>query len=137
MKSKLILLLFAILTCSIGCKEKMAGPVETEAKKELKQGKAFTNVDIDGAKKMIANNPNLIILDVRTPGETKDGMIENAIEIDFMADTFDGKIDKLDKSKEYLVYCKSGGRSAKASTKMLKKGFSNVTNMEGGYSSWK
>ena len=63
-------------------------------------------------------------------------MIENAIEIDYKSSDFESKIAKLDKSKSYLVYCRSGGRSVGASEKMIAAGFTEVTNMEGGYMAW-
>ena len=97
----------------------------------------FSNVDVTAAKQMIADNPNLIILDVRTPGEIKDGKLPNAIEIDYRNSNFDTEIDKLDKTKSYLVYCKSGGRSMSACKKMNAAGFTDLTNMKGGYSAWK
>ena len=97
----------------------------------------FENVDVAGAKELIANNPEIIILDVRTPDETKNGMLPNAIEIDFRSSKFEADIDKLDKTKSYLVYCKSGGRSTGACKKMRAAGFENITNMEGGYTAWK
>ena len=100
-------------------------------------GITYKNIDVAGAKTAIASNSNLVILDVRTPGETAEGMIPNAIEIDYKSSDFDSKIAALDKNKSYLVYCRSGGRSVGASKKMIKAGFKDVTNMKGGYSAWK
>ncbi len=78
----------------------------------------------------------IIILDVRTPGETANGMIEGAQELDFRADNFREKLSKLDKDANYLVYCKSGGRSASACSMMKEMGFENVSNLVGGYQRW-
>jgi rhodanese-related sulfurtransferase len=97
----------------------------------------YKNVDVAQAKQLIANNPNLVLLDVRTPEETKEGMIDNAIEIDFYNSNFETEINKLDKTKSYLVYCRSGGRSVSACEKMIDAGFTDLTNMKGGYSAWK
>lgn len=81
------------------------------------------------------NNP--IILDVRTPEEFNEGHIENAINIDVNADDFTKEIADLDRNANYLVYCRSGRRSLLATQIMKNQGFTNVTNMEGGYNAWK
>jgi len=82
------------------------------------------------------SNPDVIVLDVRTPKEIKQGKIGNAIEIDFKSNDFDKKIAELDRDKTYLVYCAGGYRSSKACKNMSKKGFTKLYNLEGGYSSW-
>ena len=116
-----------ILLIGISCKSKVTNP-QTEV--------TFKDVDVAGANKMIAENSDLIILDVRTPEETDLGIIPGAILIDFQNSDFDDKVSKLDKSKTYLVYCRSGGRSVGASNKMIAQGFTDVTNMKGGYNDW-
>lgn len=80
--------------------------------------------------------PDVQLIDVRTPEEFSQGHIENAVNIDFMADDFDAKVASLDKEKPVLVYCKSGGRSAKAATRLKELGFKNITDLDGGISSW-
>lgn len=125
---KLIFTLLLIGITFIGCKEANIGP-----NGEL----MYKLTDVAGAKKMIANNPNIVILDVRTPEEFSGGAIPNAIEIDVKNPNFDSKIEELDKSKQYLLYCRSGIRSGKASKKMYSAGFTDLTSMEGGYNAWK
>jgi rhodanese-related sulfurtransferase len=83
----------------------------------------------------LSKKPEVVILDVRTPMEFKEGHIEQAQLIDYNGRNFETEIAKLDKSKKYLVYCKSGGRSASASEILTKKGF-KVFNLDGGISSW-
>jgi len=82
------------------------------------------------------DDDNIVILDVRTDEEVAQGIIEGAIQIDIYGSDFGAKIDALDKSKEYLVYCRSGGRSVTACEKMQEKGFTQLNNLLGGYSSW-
>lgn len=81
------------------------------------------------------NNPNLVILDVRTTEEYAEGHIENSINIDFNAGYFKTKINKLDKNKTYLVYCRTGNRSGKAIKVMEQLGFKEVYNI-GGIIDW-
>ena len=58
---------------------------------------------------------NAVILDVRTEDECNEGIIPNAINIDIhKGQDFISEIEKLDKSKNYYIYCRSGARSAKA-----------------------
>lgn len=81
-------------------------------------------------------NPGVVVLDVRTPGEFATGHIQGAINIDVEGATFDSKIAQLDKSKEYAIYCRSGRRSAVAADKMASAGFNKLTNLESGIISW-
>lgn len=81
--------------------------------------------------------PEAQILDVRTPEEWNQGIIEGAHKINWFEDTFDTEVKKLDTSKPVMVYCASGGRSAKAMKKLSKMGFTEVYNLEGGMGAWK
>ena len=77
------------------------------------------------------------LLDVRTAAEIKKGFIETAIFADFYMDDFYEKATKqLDKNKPVYIYCRSGGRSAKASKILQEKGY-EVYNVLGGYNKWK
>ncbi|MEN9306357.1 MAG: hypothetical protein RL173_289 [Fibrobacterota bacterium] len=77
-----------------------------------------------------------ILIDVRTPGEWKDGRLSGAKHIDVSGSKFDTEIDKLPKEASYLLYCRSGGRSGMALSKMKAKGFSNLKHVSGGIGSW-
>ncbi len=94
-----------------------------------------SDITVAEAKNLLGNN-DYVFLDVRTPSEISQGKIENAIEINYRADNFADKIAALDKSKKYVVYCRSGGRSAKTCDLLEGQNFSTVHNMLGGYSSW-
>ena len=86
-------------------------------------------------KKM--TQPDVQLVDVRTPEEFNEGHLGNAINIDVTADDFDAKVVGLDKEKPVMVYCKSGGRSAKASARLKELGFKTITDLEGGITNWK
>lgn len=98
---------------------------------------AQTRKDVDPveAKKMI-DKGQVVVIDVRTPGEWDGGHLKNAKLIDISGATFEQQIAKLDKSKTYVVYCAVGGRSSRAATLMAEKGFKTVYNMVGGYNKW-
>jgi rhodanese-related sulfurtransferase len=102
----------------------------------LKTKKSYENVQAATFKKLIAENPAAVILDVRTPAEFKQGAIKGAINIDIMGSSFNEKIAQLDKDKTYLVYCRSGNRSGSACSSMGKDGFKNIYNLSGGMMQW-
>jgi len=87
-------------------------------------------------KQKLAANPKAVLLDVRTPSEVADGALPGAVNIDFNAPGFQEKLDALDKTKSYYVYCKVGGRSGKAAEMMKDRGFKEVHNLKGGYDGW-
>lgn len=85
----------------------------------------------------LSQDENAVIVDVRTPEEWSEGIIPNALTIDiYQGQGFIYKIDELDKSKNYYVYCKAGGRSAQACGIMSQLGFKNTYNLLGGFSQW-
>lgn len=80
---------------------------------------------------------NSFIIDVRTDAECDEGMIPNSVNIDiYEGKDFMAKIEALDKSKNYYVYCRSGARSAKACEVMDGLGFENTYNLLGGILEW-
>lgn len=79
----------------------------------------------------------IIVLDVRTPEEFSAEHLQNAININYYDSTFQTQLGNLDKSKTYLVYCRSGHRSSEAMDAMEQMGFENVLNLEGGIIAWK
>ena len=83
------------------------------------------------------NNPDFIIIDVRTREEFTGGHIENATNIDFYSETFRDMLNNLDKNKTYLIYCRSGGRSGSTLDIMAGLNFKEVYNILGGMLQWK
>ena len=83
-----------------------------------------------------AGNPDFIILDVRTKEEYDGGYIEGAINIDYYSEDFSAQLETLDKDKAYLIYCRTGRRSAGARDIMAELGFREVYNMSDGITGW-
>lgn len=80
---------------------------------------------------------NAVVLDVRTEEEVEQGYIPNAVNIDiYMGQGFLDEVEKLDKSKNYYVYCRSGKRSAQACMLMKQLGFESTYNLLGGFMEW-
>lgn len=83
-----------------------------------------------------AQESGVVILDVRTPDEFKQGHISGAINIDVESTSFKNEVLKLDKLKTYAVYCHSGRRSGIATGQMEKLGFTHLFNLQNGLSDW-
>ncbi len=94
--------------------------------------KDFKNVDVPTFKKMMGEK-DVVILDVRTPREYAQGKIEGAVNMPL--NTITSKASSLDKGKKYLVYCRSGARSRRASILLSRRGF-EVYNLAHGYLSY-
>jgi rhodanese-related sulfurtransferase len=85
----------------------------------------------------LQNDDNAFILDVRTEDEVLDGYIPKMTNIDIhLGQGFLDELEKLDKSKNYYVYCRSGARSGQACAIMNSVGFENAYNLEGGFINW-
>jgi phage shock protein E len=95
------------------------------------------NITIDEAAKLIKEDKNVVVLDVRTPKEFEAGHIKGATNINFQDKEFADRIAKLDKSKTYIVHCQAGGRSAKACEQIKKVELKNVLHMNQGFGKWK
>ena len=85
---------------------------------------------------MYENNDDVVVLDTRNEYETRVGLFENAV--DLQLDTFRDftkAIEQLPeeyKDKQIVMYCTGGIRCEKASAVMLKAGFTDVKQLEGG-----
>jgi len=86
-------------------------------------------------KQKIDNGENVQLIDVRQPDEHAFAKIEGAKLIplgDIMR-----RIDEIDESKETVIHCKAGGRSAKAIEFLQKAGFKGkLSNLKGGITAW-
>lgn len=88
-------------------------------------------------QELVAKDNNAVIIDVRTPRECAEGIIENALMIDFLdIILFKKSIEKLDKNKNYYVYCRSGQRSSQACQLLDNIEVNNTFNLEGGMMTW-
>jgi len=81
-------------------------------------------------------DPDFVVLDVRTAGEHELARIEGSVNIDYHSATFEAELQKLDRKKTYLLYCLVGIRSREAAKVMERLGFENVINIAGGIREW-
>lgn len=96
---------------------------------------SYRQISMGEAVKMMKDEKNYIILDVRTPEEYLEGHIPGAINVP-NEEIGTAEISELpDKSQLILVYCRSGRRSKEASQKLLGLGYTNIVEF-GGINDW-
>ncbi len=98
-------------------------------------GNGYESVDARGFAEAL-KNPQVQIIDTRTPQEFSEGHIPDAVNIDLSSEDFIEQMKLLDKEKPVAVYCRSGRRSKIAAERFAKEGF-KVTELEGGIMTWK
>lgn len=91
-------------------------------------------VPIEGYK--IKKAVKFPLIDVRTAAEYQEGHLPKAVNIDFFGEDFAKQFDSYNKRKKIYLYCRSGGRSLKASKILDSLGFKKVVNLDGGFKSW-
>lgn len=97
------------------------------------------NISPTQARRLIDSNidsPNFHILDVRTYEEYKGMHLDESINLDYFSDQFIGIINMFNRDHTFLIYCRSGNRSASTQASMKEMGFTNLYNMLGGISLW-
>ncbi|MBD0297481.1 MAG: rhodanese-like domain-containing protein [Bacteroidota bacterium] len=124
-KNFLLLLLFLFFIATPGLLNNIQA--QTAAKEETLSSKKFE-------KKM--KKRNTVVMDVRTAEEYASGHIPKSLNMDVQQENFTNRIQSLDKSRTYLLYCRSGKRSAKALNIMKENGFDKVYHLEGGITAW-
>ncbi|WP_339713514.1 rhodanese-like domain-containing protein [uncultured Sneathiella sp.] len=86
---------------------------------------------------LLKQQPDVVVLDIRTPEEFNAGHIAGAVNIDYFAADFADRIAGLDPAKTYVLHCKSGGRSDRSLPLMRANNITNVHHLEAGFDGWK
>ncbi len=124
----LITLMLFLVACNSGGE---AGKTTTAAKDKSLLSAADFNAKLDELS-------NEFLIDLRTHGELHQiGPIKGARNIDFNAGRFEQIIPRLPKEQPIMLYCKSGGRSGKATQMLKDAGFTEVYDLDGGITAWK
>lgn len=99
------------------------------------QGAVAKDVEVVEFQALMAQE-GALLLDVRSDGEWAEGHLEGAAYIPFQSPDFAQQLAALPKDRPVLVYCASGGRSAKAMQELNKAGHPEVYNLLGGIRAW-
>ena len=83
------------------------------------------------------NAEKLLVIDVRSPHSYDKGHIKDAINIDVEGDDYLEQFEKLDRQRQYLVYCRCGNDSDIALRIMKRLGFTNIFHLYQGLDTWK
>ena len=126
----LFLIVFAIFALA-GCGSK--GTYGTENLEASKN--SYTQISMEEAVKMMEEESDYIILDVRRPDEFAEKHIPNAINVPNETIGKDEIPELPNKERLILVYCRSGNRSKQASEKLVKLGYTNIYEF-GGINDW-
>ena len=93
-----------------------------------------SRLDVAALRDAVATTPDLQLVDVRGPGEAEGGMIEGAVLVPLPQ--LNRMLGSLDASKPTIVYCAGGYRSSIAASRLVSAGFTDVSDLLGGYGAW-
>lgn len=123
---KKVLLALTLVVLLLGCKNEPSTTSDTEVKL-IPVEEVLNIVQMEDAQ----------LVDVRTPEEYDEGHISDALNIDYFSDNFVQDMEKLDKTKPIVLYCKSGNRSNKSLKVLQEAGFTKIYDVDGGITEWK
>lgn len=111
-------------------------PVEKklEEKEETEEVVGYMDVTAPEAKKLIDENPDLIIIDVSPKYE--EGHLPGAINYYIGDGTLENAVPTLDKEAMYLVYCHVDSASIPGAQRLIDEGIKNVYRLQGNYAAW-
>lgn len=138
MKKALVLIVFLVLAISsyiYYSRPRITAPTIVQNEDVNTQNlspKDAQNLLMKGVK-----DPNLVLIDVRTPEEFAGERLLNSINIDSSSPDLETKIAALDKEKVYILYCRTGVRSGDVQGKMTSVGILKTYSIEGGIEAWK
>ena len=135
-RKSLILIVALMITAAFAFNTSLALAKDMTAKDfQAEALKNITTISVAEAKAMLDKGGS-IFLDVREPKEYKSGHVPGAMNVPRGLLEFKIGTKISDKNASVVVYCKSGGRSALATYTLVRMGYKNVKNMDGGWKAW-
>ncbi|GMK39327.1 hypothetical protein PCCS19_23810 [Paenibacillus sp. CCS19] len=97
--------------------------------------KGLRNVNADQMQNELKSNRNHMLIDVREPGEVKQGYIPGAINIPLSR--LQQRVSEIPSDRSVYLYCRSGMRSKQAAKILSKRGYQNLAHLQGGIMAWR
>jgi len=110
-------------------------PVSGSQAAPQQKGKISASYPPIAAQQLIQQRQDLLVVDVRTPQELKEGRIEGSVLVDFW-DIMQRK-HQLPRNRPLLLVCAVGGRSYAAMQVLSQQGYPEIYNLKGGIYDWK
>ena len=102
----------------------------------VREGLLWRDIDSEEGMGLVKNEPNLVIVDVRSPEETAEGVIPGAICIP-VDEIQDRKLEIPKVGQPVMIYCAGGGRSLGVCEDLSHEGYERLHNLTGGFMNWK
>ena len=137
MTMKTSLLTLAVACNVLSCAQSPSASETASASQEA-GAVIMEDVSNDAFLALMADKPDALLLDVRTPEEWNEGHLEGATHADYWGDeaAFQAAMDATPRDRPVLVYCAGGGRSGLTAKELIKAGHQEVHNLENGISGW-
>lgn len=119
-----------------GCSDEKSEqpPAKEQVNTLLDRDPEFSSVLPQRAQELVLNNPNILIVDVRTPAEREQVRMADSVPVP-LGDILGGRAD-LPRDKPLMLVCAVGGRSYAAGLYLMKQDYRLVYNLRGGISAW-
>ncbi len=128
MKKTLLVFLMIVAMLASGCTANQEPGKDTDAT-------CVIVINAEDAKNRLDSEEGIILVDVRTPEEFRDGHIPGAILLPVDEISTNAKTVIPDKEATYFIYCRSGNRSATAADQLVEMGYQNIYEL-GGINDW-
>jgi len=93
----------------------------------------YRSLPVDLFMVELALTSDAVLIDLRTPQEIrKDKLMDQAVNLDYLSDTFDEEIETLDRLRPYFLYDNGGKRAPLAASLMARRGFRQIAYLQGG-----
>ena len=125
-----VLAMLALLLAACGSSDTAEAPESSSTAPGIRV------VSAEQAASLLDQDPAPTIIDVRTPEEFAQGHLDGAVLVDYNAPDFRDRIAEFPRDGTYVIYCRSGNRSAGARQVMTELGFTDVADIDGGVVAW-
>jgi rhodanese-related sulfurtransferase len=136
---KVLGILFFSLLAAVavtGCLATQPGGDVSDASSDLPAYGVISTQQAASVVVSLQDDPEFVLLDIRTAAEVEAGHLSGAVALDFYSDSFRDDLATLDRELIYLIYCRTGNRTGQAYRIMEELGFERVYDMGGGISQW-